>query len=88
MVCSDCICEAVNVAFKLNTNEIKITTNKMNLGYWGSTMTREDKIFYSRICFYLTGSMAFVNSTFNLIGGSPWVRYTNAIQKVICIMKE
>ncbi len=34
-------------------------------------MTREDKIFYSRICFYLAGSMAFVNSTFNLIGGSP-----------------
>ena len=33
MVCSNCICEAVNVAFKLNANEIKITTNKMNLGY-------------------------------------------------------
>jgi len=30
---------------------------------------REDKIFYTRIGFYLTGMMAFVESTFNLVGG-------------------
>tara|TARA_Y100001972_G_C7601305_1_gene301342 strand:- start:305 stop:499 length:195 start_codon:yes stop_codon:yes gene_type:complete len=30
---------------------------------------REDKIFYSRVGFYLTGIMAFVESTFNLVGG-------------------
>ena len=30
---------------------------------------REDKIFYSRVGFYLTGMMAFVESTFNLVGG-------------------
>ena len=30
--------------------------------------SREDKIFYSRMSFYLTGSLAFINSTFNLIG--------------------
>jgi len=32
-------------------------------------MNREDKIFYSRMSFYLTGSIAFMNSTFNLVGG-------------------
>lgn len=31
--------------------------------------SREDKIFYSRVGFYLTGIMAFVESTFNLVGG-------------------
>ena len=31
--------------------------------------SREDKIFYSRVGFYLTGMMAFVESTFNLVGG-------------------
>ena len=30
---------------------------------------REDKIFYSRVGFYLTGMMAFIESTFNLVGG-------------------
>lgn len=30
---------------------------------------REDKIFYTRVGFYLTGIMAFVESTFNLVGG-------------------
>ncbi len=30
---------------------------------------REDKIFYTRVGFYLTGMMAFVESTFNLVGG-------------------
>ena len=30
---------------------------------------REDKIFYTRIGFYLTGMMAFIESTFNLVGG-------------------
>jgi len=30
---------------------------------------REDKIFYTRLGFYLTGMMAFVESTFNLVGG-------------------
>ena len=31
--------------------------------------SREDKIFYSRVGFYLTGMMAFIESTFNLVGG-------------------
>ena len=31
-------------------------------------MNRKDKIFYSRMSFYLTGSLAFINSTFNLVG--------------------
>ena len=31
--------------------------------------SREDKIFYSRVGFYLTGIMAFIESTFNLVGG-------------------
>ena len=31
--------------------------------------SREDKIFYSRVGFYLTGMMAFVESIFNLVGG-------------------
>ena len=31
--------------------------------------SREDKIFYSRVGFYLTGIMSFVESTFNLVGG-------------------
>tara|TARA_R100000005_G_scaffold71963_1_gene39406 strand:+ start:183 stop:377 length:195 start_codon:yes stop_codon:yes gene_type:complete len=30
---------------------------------------REDKVFYTRVGFYLTGMMAFVESTFNLVGG-------------------
>lgn len=30
---------------------------------------REDKIFYTRVGFYLTGMMAFIESTFNLVGG-------------------
>ena len=30
---------------------------------------RQDKIFYSRVGFYLTGIMAFIESTFNLVGG-------------------
>jgi len=30
---------------------------------------RQDKIFYSRVGFYLTGMMAFIESTFNLVGG-------------------
>ena len=30
---------------------------------------REDKIFYTRLGFYLTGMMAFIESTFNLVGG-------------------
>lgn len=32
-------------------------------------MKRQDKIFYSRVGFYLTGMMAFIESTFNLVGG-------------------
>ena len=32
-------------------------------------MKRQDKIFYTRVGFYLTGMMAFVESTFNLVGG-------------------
>jgi hypothetical protein len=31
--------------------------------------SREDKIFYTRVGFYLTGMMAFIESTFNLVGG-------------------
>ena len=31
--------------------------------------SREDKIFYSRVGFYLTGMMAFIESTFTLVGG-------------------
>jgi hypothetical protein len=30
---------------------------------------RQDKIFYSRVGFYLTGMMAFIESTFNFVGG-------------------
>lgn len=30
---------------------------------------REDKIFYTRVGFYLTGMMAFIESAFNLVGG-------------------
>lgn len=30
---------------------------------------REDKVFYTRLGFYLTGTMAFIESTFNLVGG-------------------
>ena len=30
---------------------------------------RQDKIFYSRVGFYLTGMMALIESTFNLVGG-------------------
>ena len=32
-------------------------------------MNREDKIFYSRVSFYITGTAAFVNNTFSLVGG-------------------
>lgn len=32
-------------------------------------MKREDKIFYTRVSFYVTGSIAFLNNTFNLVGG-------------------
>ena len=32
-------------------------------------MKRQDKIFYTRVGFYLTGMMAFIESTFNLVGG-------------------
>jgi hypothetical protein len=32
-------------------------------------MNRKDTIFYSRVSFYVTGTVAFVNNTFNLVGG-------------------
>lgn len=31
-------------------------------------MNREDKIFYSRMGFYITGMMAFLETTFRFIG--------------------